>query len=89
MIECFGSGTAVIVCPVKNLNYNGKDYPMPINPEFGSGNLTKKLLDWVMDIQYGVTESDWCKVINWWEFNIVRHFIINLYFNFICIKLLL
>jgi len=45
VIECFGAGTAVIVCPVKNFNYKGKDYPVPINPEYNAGNLTKKLLD--------------------------------------------
>jgi branched-chain amino acid aminotransferase len=47
MIECFGSGTAVIVCPVNNINYNDKNYAMPINEEIGAGNLTKKILDMV------------------------------------------
>jgi hypothetical protein len=32
IIEIFASGTAVIVSPVKNVEYNNQQYPLEIHP---------------------------------------------------------
>lgn len=49
--EIFASGTAVIVSPVKNVSYNDKQYPLPIHPEFKSGELTYEIFHEMLDIQ--------------------------------------
>lgn len=46
MIEAFGSGTAALVCPVKQIGYRGKRYSIPLdpeNPEEQAGPLTRRL----------------------------------------------
>lgn len=47
LIEAFGAGTAVIVCPIEGVYYNGKDYKIPINPEHNAGDLTKEILEFI------------------------------------------
>jgi len=47
LIEAFGAGTAVIVCPINGFWYNGKDYDIPINPEYNAGDLTNRILHFV------------------------------------------
>jgi branched-chain amino acid aminotransferase len=49
--EIFASGTAVIVSPVKNVSYNEKQYSLPINPEYKSGELTYEIFHEMLDIQ--------------------------------------
>lgn len=49
--ECFGAGTAVIVSPVKNIEYNGKNYPLNINSQYKSGELTYEIFNNILDIQ--------------------------------------
>lgn len=51
--EAFGSGTAAIVSPVKSFIYENEIYNIPIDAETGAGKLTTKLLNTIMDIQYG------------------------------------
>ncbi|KRW99959.1 Aminotransferase, class IV [Pseudocohnilembus persalinus] len=53
LIEAFGAGTAVIVCPIELFHYQGKDYNVPIDPQIRAGRLTKELLEFIQDIQYG------------------------------------
>jgi len=67
IIEAFGCGTAAIVCPVKAILYNGKEYKIPLdtsNPHAKIGKLTNRLCEHLMDIQYGITPfSNWSVVI--------------------------
>lgn len=42
-LECFCSGTAVIVSPVKLIEYKGKEYPISINQKYQAGDLTYEL----------------------------------------------
>jgi len=67
VIEAFGAGTAAIVCPVKALNYRGKEYNIPLtnrDPTAQAGELCSRLAKAIMDIQYGrVTVDNWCRVI--------------------------
>ena len=32
LIECFGAGAAAVVSPIRLINYHGKDYEVPLNP---------------------------------------------------------
>ena len=40
LLECFCSGTAVIVSPVKEIEYKGIEMPIKINEEYKLGELT-------------------------------------------------
>jgi len=60
--EVFASGTAVTICPIKEILYEGKMYSIPI-PDGTAGENTKLLTNTMFDIQYGVTEHDWAPVI--------------------------
>jgi len=55
--EIFGAGTACIVCPVKEIIYEGKAYHIPTMDD--GAPLTNRFLKTLTDIQYGVVESDW------------------------------
>eukprot|EP01099_Mayorella_cantabrigiensis_P002730 TRINITY_DN2205_c0_g1_i2.p1 TRINITY_DN2205_c0_g1~~TRINITY_DN2205_c0_g1_i2.p1 ORF type:complete len:432 (-),score=91.01 TRINITY_DN2205_c0_g1_i2:298-1533(-) len=62
VIECFGAGTAAIVCPIKGIHFEGKDYSIPLDPQNSSatvGPLTQKFADTIMAIQYGEMEHTW------------------------------
>jgi branched-chain amino acid aminotransferase len=62
MIESFGAGTAAIVSPVKGFHYEGKDYEIPL--KLGkAGELTQRLSDTIMGIQYGKIPHKWSTVI--------------------------
>jgi hypothetical protein len=41
--EICASGTAVIVSPVKNVEYNSQQYSLEIHPEYKSGELTYEI----------------------------------------------
>ncbi|EGV61909.1 branched-chain amino acid transaminase [Yamadazyma tenuis ATCC 10573] len=55
LIEAFGAGTAAIVSPIKNITFRGEDINVPVALG-SSGELTKQLLDWIEQIQYGEAE---------------------------------
>lgn len=60
VLEMFGCGTAAIVSPIKNVGYNGHDYPIPIDAELNSGKLTNRLATELVDIQSGKKQfRDW------------------------------
>jgi branched-chain amino acid aminotransferase len=54
LLEAFAAGTAAIVSPVGMIYYRGKEYP--IN-EGKTGNLTEKLYNEILQIQYGQKED--------------------------------
>eukprot|EP00944_MAST-04C_sp_MAST-4C-sp1_P006430 g6430.t1 len=68
LIECFGAGTAAVVSPIRLINYHGKDYEVPLNPndpDAVAGELTQRIWDTIIDIQYGRKDyKDWSVVIN-------------------------
>jgi len=58
MIEIFGSGTAAVLSPVKEINYNGQALQIPL--ALGqAGELCQRLWDAVADIQYGKVDHPW------------------------------
>ncbi|KAJ3194145.1 hypothetical protein HK101_003392 [Irineochytrium annulatum] len=67
MLEMFGSGTAAIVSPIKNILYKGKDWAIPLDPKDKSsqaGPFTKKLADTIMGIQYGEIPHKWSVIVD-------------------------
>jgi len=58
--EAFGSGTAAVISPIGEFNYNNKI--MVVNNS-KIGELSQKLYDYITDIQWGRTEDkyNWVK----------------------------
>ncbi|KAI8393315.1 branched-chain amino acid aminotransferase [Radiomyces spectabilis] len=66
VIEMFGTGTACIVSPIKCIGFKGRDISIPLDPQdFKSeaGHLTKKINQAIMDIQYGVVDHPWSRIV--------------------------
>lgn len=64
LVEAFGSGTAAIVSPIKEVGWNGKPINIPLLPGEQSGAFTKQVAQWIGDIQYGKEQfKDWSRVI--------------------------
>ena len=62
IIELFGAGTAAIVSPIKNINFEGQDIKIPLDPKdpnSQAGPLTKRLASHIMRIQYGEIPHKW------------------------------
>ncbi|CDK25618.1 unnamed protein product [Kuraishia capsulata CBS 1993] len=64
LVEAFGSGTAAVVSPIKEIGWNGKQIQVPLLPNEQFGELTKNVNDWIADYQYGRIESDWSRIVN-------------------------
>jgi len=62
VIEMFGSGTAAIVSPVNKIFYNGKDHIVPCKNNT-AGELTTRLMNTILAIQYGEQPSPWSVVV--------------------------
>ena len=60
----FSTGTAVIVCPVKEIGYEGRTYKIPINHKKKAGDLAYDLFNEILDIQHGVKPHPWSIKIN-------------------------
>lgn len=57
LVEIFGCGTAVVVCPVGNIKYNGVNIQIPVNPSETA--VSQRCLKTLRDIQYGVIDHPW------------------------------
>ncbi|MCB9253038.1 MAG: hypothetical protein H6605_11260 [Flavobacteriales bacterium] len=49
----FASGTAVIVSPIKNLEYKGENFPVHVDPIRKAGPLTFEIFENILGIQEG------------------------------------
>ncbi|QPG76062.1 Mitochondrial branched-chain amino acid (BCAA) aminotransferase [Brettanomyces nanus] len=63
VVEAFGSGTAAVVSPVKEIGYNSEHISIPILPGEEAGALTKQIAEWIAQRQYGIVESDWSRIV--------------------------
>lgn len=64
LVEAFGSGTAAIVSPIKEIGFHGKMIPVPLLEGEEFGDLTQKTAKWIQEIQYGEKEyKNWSYVI--------------------------
>lgn len=64
LVEAFGSGTAAVVSPIKEIGYHGKQIDVPLQPGKQTGPLTEAVADWISEIQYGEIEHPWSFVIS-------------------------
>lgn len=62
VIEVFGAGTAAVVSPVKSFEYQGTLHEVPCKDGV-AGDLTRRLLDEITAIQYGVKDHPWSVVV--------------------------
>ncbi|KAF5095002.1 hypothetical protein D0Z03_001938 [Geotrichum reessii] len=63
LVEAFGSGTAAVVSPIKEIGWRGNDIQVPLQEGKQSGPLTESVAQWIADIQYGVIEHPWSKIV--------------------------
>jgi len=63
VLELFGAGTAAIVSPVNKIFYEGKDYEVPCKDNT-AGELTSRLMNTLLSIQYGELESPWSVLVD-------------------------
>eukprot|EP01083_Nonionella_stella_P204686 745977_1 len=66
VLECFGTGTACVISPVKGFFFNEKEYDIPLDPEKPNeeaGPLAKRLWDDLTGIQYGSISHPWSEAI--------------------------
>jgi branched-chain amino acid aminotransferase len=61
LLECFGAGTAVIVSGVKNIEYNGVNYKIPVDDKLQIGPISYKVRQSILDLQEGRVPD----VFNW------------------------
>lgn len=59
LLEAFGAGTAVVVCPIKAILYEGKELAVIQDEAATVGPLTRRVWDAITDIQYGRVEHPW------------------------------
>lgn len=57
LLEVFGTGTAVTVSSVKNINFEGKNFEVPIDKQINFGKIAYSLKQRLADIQEGVAED--------------------------------
>lgn len=58
--EAFGAGTAAIVSPVQSFVYENETYEIPVDKEKGAGKLTQRILQTMIDLQYGkIIRPEW------------------------------
>lgn len=64
LLEAFGSGTAAVVSPIKEIGWKDQDINVPLLPGEQSGALTKQVAQWIADIQYGRTKhGNWSRTV--------------------------
>ena len=52
LVEAFGTGTAAIVSPIDNIEFQGEQIKVPVSAG-SSGEIALKINDWIKAIQYG------------------------------------
>ncbi|CAG8506438.1 6778_t:CDS:2 [Ambispora gerdemannii] len=66
LLEMFGSGTACIVSPIKEIRYRNLDIKVPLdpkNPSSNAGPVARKFADFLMGIQYGEIPHEWSVIV--------------------------
>lgn len=67
VLEMFGTGTAVVISPIKKIHYCGRDYAIPLDPtdlSKESGPLSQRLWQTLTDIQYGLIPHPWSVIVD-------------------------
>ncbi len=66
LLECFNSGTAVIIGSVKNIEFKGENYKISIDEKLKAGPITASIRNDIVGIQEGRIKDPfgWSKVLN-------------------------
>jgi len=59
LLDVFGSGTAAVVSPVRNISWNGKMIDCGLEKGKEAGPIAQQIWDWMAEIQYGEVEHKW------------------------------
>lgn len=59
LIEAFGTGTAVVVSPVREISWKGRTVDCGLRKGEEAGEVAKRMKDWIEGIQYGEEEHPW------------------------------
>lgn len=63
LLEVFGSGTAVVVSPVRDISWKNQLVDCGLKPDEEAGEIAKRMLGWIEARQYGEDEHDWSYVV--------------------------
>lgn len=64
LVEAFGSGTAAVVSPIKEIGWQDENIQVPLLPGEQSGEFTKVVADWISAIQYNrEAHGNWSRVV--------------------------
>ena len=53
LLECFGTGTAAVVSPVRNIHWQGRMVDCGLEEGSEAGPIARRMKDWIEGIQYG------------------------------------
>ena len=59
LIEAFGSGTAAVVSPIRNIGWKGRLVSCGLEDGQEAGEIALKMKDWIERRQYGDEEHEW------------------------------
>lgn len=59
LLEVFGSGTAAVVSPVRNISHNGRLVNCGLKEDEEAGEIALKMKNWIEGIQYGDEAHPW------------------------------
>jgi branched-chain amino acid aminotransferase len=59
LIEAFGAGTAAVVSPIRSIAWKGKQVACGLADHEESGEIARRMKDWIEAIQYGDEEHEW------------------------------
>lgn len=59
LLEAFGTGTAVVVSPVRKINWRGRDVDCGLKADEEAGEVAARVKSWIDEIQYGDVEHKW------------------------------
>jgi len=63
LLEAFGSGTAALVSPIRNISWKGNLVECGLRPEEEAGEVASRMLAWIEARQYGDEEHEWSYVV--------------------------
>ncbi|KAJ2892592.1 Mitochondrial branched-chain amino acid (BCAA) aminotransferase [Zalerion maritima] len=64
LLEAFGSGTAAVVSPVRNIGWRGNVVNCGLAEDQESGEIARKMKEWIEARQYGDEEHEWSYVVD-------------------------
>ncbi|KAK9451902.1 aminotransferase [Limtongia smithiae] len=63
LVEAFGSGTAAVVSPVKEISWRDTTITVPLQPGKETGKVAEMMANWMAEIQYGEVPHPWSRLI--------------------------